>query len=138
MKLFVRCFSTCQPKQCSALTAPFLSTRPSFHTYNHIRPSLLTSTNRHIRTFTMQPPSKRKAPGRRHHYRPKPNPTTSPADQPRRPTPDEVDMPVKQEVMDVKRLYSSQSGDQAPVAFASLGGTLHKTLLDGLDKMGFE
>ena len=66
----------------------------------------------------------------------------SPAQQPSRPrtvaageVAGEVEPPG---VMDPRRLYSTSAGGGEAKPFKSLGDTLDKGLLEGLDKMGFE
>ena len=54
-----------------------------------------------------------------------------------RPTVAPEGMSPRADVMDVRRLYSTSTGEE-PKTFSSLGGTLDPMLLQALDKMGFE
>ena len=93
----------------------------------------------------MPPPPKRKWPrpkgGDRSNGASTPNPPTTPraaiAQQPKRPkVEDTLAKPV--DTVDVRQMYSTAAGDAAPKPFSDLQSKLHKGLLDGLDKMGFE
>lgn len=57
--------------------------------------------------------------------------------QPKRPKVEEM---AAQDVgpVDVKQMYSTSAGDATAKPFSALSGVLDKTLLNGLDKMGFE
>jgi ATP-dependent RNA helicase MSS116 len=47
-------------------------------------------------------------------------------------------MPPAAGSVDVKQMYSTSAGDSSAKPFSDLNGKLDKTLLDGLDKMGFQ
>jgi hypothetical protein len=105
----------------------------------------LQITHNFITTTTMPPPPKRKFP-RPNRGNGAPNgsapgaPTTprnAPAQQPKRPRV-EAAAPQAVGTVDVKQMYSTASGDASAKPFSALSGKLDKTLLDGLDKMGFE
>jgi ATP-dependent RNA helicase MSS116 len=101
-----------------------------------------TYTHRQIST-TMPPPPKRKW------HRPRPagaapnngaNPQSTVAQQPKRP---KVEDAVQQNAgsngpVDVKAMYSTSSGNAEAKRFSEMAGTLDKSLLQSLDKMGFE
>jgi hypothetical protein len=63
-------------------------------------------------------------------------PLTALAQQPKRPRVE--DAVPKPEALDVKQMYSTSAGDASAKPFSTLSGKLDKSLLDGLDKMGFE
>jgi ATP-dependent RNA helicase MSS116 len=44
----------------------------------------------------------------------------------------------KADGVDVKQMYSTSAGNAEAKPFSQLSGVLDKSLLDGLDKMGFE
>ncbi|KAH7338524.1 ATP-dependent RNA helicase MSS116 mitochondrial precursor [Pyrenochaeta sp. MPI-SDFR-AT-0127] len=64
-------------------------------------------------------------------------PRSSAAQQPKRPkVEDTMQQPI--DTVDVRQMYSTAAGDAAPKPFSDLKNRLHKGLLDGLEKMGFE
>jgi ATP-dependent RNA helicase MSS116 len=63
-------------------------------------------------------------------------PLTALTQQPKRPKVEDA-LP-KTEGVDVKQMYSTSAGDASAKPFSELSGKLDKSLLDGLDKMGFE
>jgi ATP-dependent RNA helicase MSS116 len=64
-------------------------------------------------------------------------PRTAVAQQPKRPRVADA-VPTAEGTVDVKQMYSSSAGDASAKPFSALSGKLDKSLLDGLDKMGFE
>lgn len=64
-------------------------------------------------------------------------PRSTTAQQPKRPKMEETQSKPENSV-DVRQMYSTAAGDAAPKPFSELKDRLHKGLLDGLDKMGFE
>jgi ATP-dependent RNA helicase MSS116 len=63
-------------------------------------------------------------------------PRSTVSQQPKRPKVE--DAAPKAEGVDVKQMYSTSAGDASAKPFSELSGKLDKSLLDGLDKMGFE
>jgi ATP-dependent RNA helicase MSS116 len=59
------------------------------------------------------------------------------AQQPKRPRVADA-VPASVGTVDVKQMYSAATGEANAKPFSALSGTLDKTLLAGLDKMGFE
>ena len=57
--------------------------------------------------------------------------------QPKRPKMEDT-QPKPDARVDVRQMYSTAAGEAAPKPFSELKNRLHKGLLDGLDKMGFE
>lgn len=125
----------------------FLTSRSQI--IQHLAPAspLLSRQHRHI--HKMPPPPKRKwhrPRGDRANGTPG-NATGNPAttnnarapfsQQPKRPKVEEM---AAQDVgqVDVKQMYSTSAGEATAKPFSALSGTLDKTLLDGLAKMGFE
>jgi ATP-dependent RNA helicase MSS116 len=64
-------------------------------------------------------------------------PRTAGTQQPKRPRVEDA-MPPAAGSVDVKQMYSTSAGDSSAKPFSDLNGKLDKTLLDGLDKMGFQ
>jgi hypothetical protein len=102
-------------------------------------------THTYSTTTTMPPPPKRKFP-RPNRANGAPNgsapgapttPRTGPTQQPKRPRVEAAE-PQAVGTVDVKQMYSTASGDASAKPFSVLNGKLDKTLLDGLDKMGFQ
>lgn len=124
-----------------------LASRLSFST-NPVssRPSTIYLTLNCRQLSTMPPPPpKRKWPRRNGGDRPNgastvgapTTPRSSAAQQPKRPkVEDALQRPV--DTVDVRQLYSTAAGDAAPKPFSDLKDRLHKGLLDGLERMGFE
>lgn len=91
------------------------------------------------------PPAKRKWPrrngGDRSNGSATPTAPTTPrtalAQQPKRPRVEDT-QPTHTGPVDVKQMYSTAAGDAAPRPFSDLKDRLDQSLLDGLDKMGFE
>lgn len=143
MKFFVRALSyrSLSLQKCSSFSSSTVSTQ--LHTQPR---SLLTATTKFSTTSTHSHTTYSYSimgPKRRQQYhprRPKANAAanaTSPVQQPNRPTVDNEDVPHQPQLIDPKRLYSTATGEQAK-PFSSLGNTLDSSLLQGLDKMGFE
>lgn len=65
-------------------------------------------------------------------------PRTAIAQQPKRPRVADAAPTTAERIADVKQMYSSSAGDASAKPFSALSGKLDKSLLDGLDKMGFE
>jgi hypothetical protein len=63
-------------------------------------------------------------------------PHTALNQQPKRPRVE--DAAPQSEGVDVKQMYSTSAGEASAKPFSTLSGKLDKSLLDGLDKMGFE
>jgi hypothetical protein len=63
-------------------------------------------------------------------------PLTALNQQPKRPRVE--DAAPQSEGVDVKQMYSTSAGEASAKPFSTLSGKLDKSLLDGLDKMGFE
>jgi hypothetical protein len=108
-------------------------------------PLTLTLTHHYSTPSTMPPPP----PPKRKWNRPRNNgpangsapgtpttPLTAITQQPKRPRVE--DAAPKPEGIDVKQMYSTSAGDASAKPFSTLSGKLDKSLLDGLDKMGFE
>jgi hypothetical protein len=100
----------------------------------------LTYNHRHLST-TMPPPPKRKW------NRPRPSgaatnaPATqqSPAaQQPKRPRVNDGALQNEGGPIDVKAMYSTSAGNAEAKRFSEMAGKLDNTLLQGLEKMGFE
>lgn len=111
------------------------------------RPANVSLTFNYRQLSTMPPPPKRKWPRPKGGDRPNgaaapsapPTPRSSIAQQPKRPRVLNENMqsnPV--ETVDVRQMYTTAAGDAAPKPFSDLKNKLHKGLLDGLEKMGFE
>lgn len=64
-------------------------------------------------------------------------PRSSIAQQPKRPRVEDS-APKPDGTVDVKQMYSTSAGGGEAKPFSELSGKLDKTLLNGLDKMGFE
>lgn len=64
-------------------------------------------------------------------------PRSTMAQQPKRPKMEDTQTKADTGV-DVRQMYTTAAGDAAPKPFSELKDRLHKGLLDGLDKMGFE
>lgn len=64
-------------------------------------------------------------------------PRFSMSQQPKRPKMEDT-QPKPDARVDVRQMYSTAAGEAAPKPFSELKNRLHKGLLDGLDKMGFE
>jgi ATP-dependent RNA helicase MSS116 len=68
-------------------------------------------------------------------------PRSTMAQQPKRPKVAETLPAVHSSVegtVDVKQMYSTSAGEATAKPFSTLSSVLDKTLLEGLDKMGFE
>ena len=117
------------------------------------RPANVSLTLTYRQLSTMPPPPKRKWPRPKGGDRPNggdrangasalsapPTPRSTLAQQPKRPrvlNDDTLSNPV--ETVDVRQMYTTAAGDAAPKPFSDLKNKLHKGLLDGLEKMGFE
>ncbi|KAH9859931.1 hypothetical protein IAQ61_011714 [Plenodomus lingam] len=64
-------------------------------------------------------------------------PRTALGQHPKRPKVEDAP-PTSASPVDVKQMYSTAAGDAAPKPFSDLKDRLDKSLLDGLDKMGFQ
>src|SRR5690242_12321871 len=113
----------------------------STNTFRHCSKPHFTYNYRQLSTI-MPPPPKRKW------HRPRPNgaapnnasPHSTAAQQPKRPKTAEV---IQQEMgstgpVDVKAMYSTSAGGAEAKRFSEMAGALDQSLLNGLDKMGFE
>jgi ATP-dependent RNA helicase MSS116 len=64
-------------------------------------------------------------------------PRSTMAQQPKRPKVNDA-LPTSVGTVDVTQMYSTSAGEATAKPFSALSSVLDKTLLDGLDKMGFE
>jgi hypothetical protein len=145
MKFLFRAFTPlCSPRSLSLpLSSPLnnntirlLSTSPSSN-------QLLTMGHPPRKAPTGDKPAGRRG-GGHHPYRNRgpPKPAGAQNDMstvaaPPRPTVDPSATPARMDAAEIKRLYSTSAGAE-PQTFGSLGNKLDPTLLQGLEKMGFE
>lgn len=153
--MYVLCAQTMRLvlRSCSLSLRPFALARlPSrlclpTNTTSSRTSTLYLTTNDYRLLSTMPgppPPAKRKWPRRNGgaaNGGPTPTTPTTPrstvAQQPKRPKVEDT-LPKPVGTIDVKQMYGTAAGGEAPRPFSDLKDKLNKGLLDGLEKMGFE